>query len=117
MTGFQQRRRYVLNVRDSYGLGADCPRLDFEQASVSVYHSVGDINLVSFFPCAEILCTEVGNNTRTNTLPLKNESLELQEELLEKMSQVPRNGFLRNHPMYDGWNIHGRWVHRTYPNT
>jgi hypothetical protein len=116
--GQMKMSRVIEQVRDPNGLGQDCPReTDFKAAKFLADHDFGDVLLVQWVDCGNVLCSNVvpgtggsdGNGVgadSTNSTP--GISIEAATALMN--AKTARNGFHRNHPKYDGWGIDGVWL-------
>ena len=113
ITGQVEQSRHITQMRDALGLGADCPRINFEDAEYSNYNA-GAVLLRRWTTCGQDLCSVLsqagGQRTQQppQTSPVANATL--QAQWLASMSKVPRNGFLRNHPLMDGWAYKLKWL-------
>lgn len=116
--GRRAQVRHVVRLRDVYGQGADCPRvaldsttaaeLSFIDPQLAEISRPGMVLAARVSSCDISVCSESPGVSDRGPTALSTDEL----ESLRLMNQLPRNGFLRNHPEFDDWSVNASWQRR-----
>ena len=123
-TGLRLQRRAIVTERDPRGLGRDCPRYDGAAASQPTAEAevearanaqlasgrVGAVLNERYAVCLLAVCEAAGgggDGLSVEWPPVPTRAA------LQRMNSRPLNGYLRNHPVYDNWEVDGDWRPRS----
>ena len=120
-SGIRLQVRGVARLRDVYGLGSDCqrnplkgnaPQLAFRDEKLRLLQLPGALEVTRLRSCVLPLCASDAAQNNGTEISASGQLQTVDLTRVDLMNQWPRNGYLRNHPLFDDWVLNSSWAPR-----